>query len=1393
MSNRAKKVIRKFNQWNKSYCIIAPSVTIIDSNGKTHEEHSVLYKHLHDFVQDKGIINLLYASYLQSGVAESMDNAGFKRNYQGEHDASDVWTYFNMDKFMKDQEQAVYSLSREAGVVNYKGENVLFEDAEEALSKAKAFNDKHDGYVASVYQHEDRFEIIIDKTNSRTYRNKGEVNRYLSIWDSLKAGLESQGVDVNSLKDVAPTLVTPMKASEFLSYIYRIQSASGKTPTHQDIRVLIEIGKDKPYVQRMEQKWGNDKDVIADKILEVINGTSNETETTQSFVRASLSKLQDKSLLNVTPIQQAVNDAGRTAYNAKEFEVSRTMKDLNAQYGIGSDVIQSTNSKISKLSDAATEIAIAKNRELSVLKSRKGVKDDTILSKEEELEESLDNLSNGKFVKSCSNFLREANNYIPMMQTAIENVKQAQTNLEYQANRARVLQRAKNFVKQYKSIVESLCSTDNLKIDENVRKSDIELLTSTASEVLKNLTRFENELNNIITSTVTDTFIDILGDTVYNGMSVADIVQMSIADSTMMDYLYSLSRVSNPLIAGLNGIIRDANDKRDKMLLGFSDEIQRATKKLFSSGHKDTYFMYGDNGRVVSNYDWDEYYHQMYMHKKFLVKEGGLSGVALELAMKEWEKNNTEELVVDRVSGRTEMVPKLSMYHIKGYMDVGGIQMPVDIEFDRNWDAAQREYYKTMMDIKGRIGTLFPEYAQKQFYAPQVRMNKINLMREVLDGRRSIYSAVKTLISRMNLNIKEDDTRYGKNGIVLDSERQFIRKGDYNGAPLRQIPIFYVNKLNNQDELLHDFSGALQHLASTACNYNTINEIKDLVELSADYIKSSKVSHGEGLKGLFEKVENGDIEVFKQLVKNNEATNTAALLNGMIAKDIYGEKIKDQGKIGRILQGVINWGTFKALTWNVLGGTSNKIVGDIQNIIEGVTGEYFNIKDLIKARAYTAGSKLSPARIWDNLTYQKNTLGCVLEEYFDPIQEVYSEKSSERYYGRMFDRLIGSFNSMALYASGEALIHLNNMYAILFSEKVRNKDGKIVSLFNALKTTNNQDGTAKLGIKDGYTRIDGSAIDDAYLQNIKQIIRTVNQKCHGSMNTEDKGIIHRDIAGRAVLNFKQWMVEHYSRRYRSLHYEAGAGNVLDRNFFLKTKVILDGEKIRLADAFTRYDHSDGSFSLVLKDGVKNLKGQDITNEDIVKMREKANADQHNQMGFWSDTIDYLGNFFKRSKDIEQKSGRNWDNLSDRQKYNIKRCETEIATIVFLFGLGAVIGDEDETRGDEWWYRFLQYQQKRLLLDEFASTPIGAVTEAKKFVDRPTALTGTLWDAAYPVIGAVSGDFLKEQGSGRHAGENKYWYNIRRHTLPFWWDVEKLKYLGEDNSVFGVFDLNNYTR
>ena len=46
---------------------------------------------------------------------------------------------------------------------------------------------------------------------------------------------------------------------------------------------------------------------------------------------------------------------------------------------------------------------------------------------------------------------------------------------------------------------------------------------------------------------------------------------------------------------------------------------------------------------------------------------------------------------------------------------------------------------------------------------------------------------------------------------------------------------------------------------------------------------------------------------------------------------------------------------------------------------------------------------------------------------------------------------------------------------------------------------------------------------------------------HGAMNEEDKGLIHQHMAGRFVMNLRQWMVEHYSRRYRGSHYDATLG------------------------------------------------------------------------------------------------------------------------------------------------------------------------------------------------------------------------------------------------------------
>ena len=115
------------------------------------------------------------------------------------------------------------------------------------------------------------------------------------------------------------------------------------------------------------------------------------------------------------------------------------------------------------------------------------------------------------------------------------------------------------------------------------------------------------------------------------------------------------------------------------------------------------------------------------------------------------------------------------------------------------------------------------------------------------------------------------------------------------------------------------------------------------------------------------------------------------------------------------------------------------------------------------------------------------------------------------------------------------------MNSILYSTKVK-LDGKTVSLRSVLRKTEAVDGTSELEIIPGATYKNEQGewvpVDEAYLDKIRDKVRYCGQTSFGSMNDEDKGIIHRTMFGRCIMQLKQWMVEHYSRRYRGQYWDA---------------------------------------------------------------------------------------------------------------------------------------------------------------------------------------------------------------------------------------------------------------
>lgn len=287
------------------------------------------------------------------------------------------------------------------------------------------------------------------------------------------------------------------------------------------------------------------------------------------------------------------------------------------------------------------------------------------------------------------------------------------------------------------------------------------------------------------------------------------------------------------------------------------------------------------------------------------------------------------------------------------------------------------------------------------------------------------------------------------------------------------------------------------------------------------------------------------------------------------------------------------------------------------------------------------------------------------------------------------------------------------------------------------KEVNKQDGNSELHLKTGVTDLDGNAITDTFIDKVRKKVRYVNQSTHGAMNEEDKGLLHQKWWGRGIMNFRQWMVEHYSRRFRKRHFDASLGE----------------------------DREGYWYSL--------YKG--LTNDDT---KDTWNRGQK---------LDAIGLFMKDFYTFMFRSQAQWYNLDDMQKYNIKRVRAEMLMYICLLGLGFALGDPDKHKR-EFWRRWWIYQNKRMLLDTEASLPgPWMLNSFITILNSPMAGINTLNSLMYVFNGLLNGDILTEIQSGPHKGENKYIRNIIKYDLPFFKDYERLMEFGENDSLFKVFE------
>lgn len=1310
------------------------------------DEDSKLHKELIETSSlSRPLANAVYAMYMRDGVAENMDNLGYKRNKQGQHSASDVIQYLGINEWLNNA-ASISTVKTNYGIIDSTGALHNFDTATEALEVANRINEEQAGLAAIATRNGDKFNVQVSPKDARTLHRDTTVKRQQQTWEALdKAFIDGTLTAYQSWSNDVE-FVNAINGKNVVYWMSKLGVTMNDLFSERELERLLYLSDNlnednnddrRDQKNRLCQKLGlNDYDYqsLAESIYNYYKGNLSVSADTASLIDAvmedSKRALNPEDLGtrdnagNYNTVSNLVEDINKDDYIALETEAVKILDELYKEYGIDMNIINDKQITINSLIDVVSAAIHTLQRQQKILVEQQGKK--AGIEMQAEINRLTLQIANKKYVGSVLRFLGEAASQVKKIHELMEQaVGKAESIEENFASRSEAFQKIDEILAGYQMVVEAVENLDSLEIEEDLSDTERQQLKDMAGGVAKELRKYRDSkgetgvLHEAKMGLMNEVLQQIIGPTLADGNATSSILGMLDRDSGYLDrFLYSMSRQSNPAIASMGEIIRNTQSEATVRLRDISIRIRRADYKLRKK-HGNTRFMYDpDNYHIISDIDWVKYEQDKYNARE-RYKQQGKKGLELYCAMEEWVDTHTEDRVVDQVNDRTERVPN------QNYRQ----EMP-------DFTPEQQEYYDTMMQLKGELGSLLPEYAQKQYVAPQLRRDFFQALYD--EGHKKGWGkkfngwrkAIGTKIADSFI-VREDDVMNTRNGVIIDGEEYAAQTASLDNTPRQRIPIFFVNRLKDSNQLSKDFSGGIQALAATAINFDSMNKVRDLLEFMGEYIKSQplKARTPNEKNTIIERLENTGITFIKHMVSKATATNNIAIIDGFLDKFLYGKDMAKVTKWNKLWRTLLSQHSKRSLSVNFKGATQNWIMGEFQMFIEAGASEFFNFKDY----AYAKGKLLAhdiigaPLRIKGAVTNGINNEGVLLTQIFDPKRETFGNLAFQHYHRNPIRNFANNKDNLmfAGYGLGEYWIHMTTMYAILHRTKVMDKNGKMISLDKAFEKTETIDGNAELKLKEGVTYQDEYGdwvdVDEAFLNKVRDKISYCNQMCHGAMNDADKGLIHRYSLGRAIMNLRQWMVEFYSRRYRKRYYDASI------------KQYREG-----------YYNTFGKLALS-----------------------------------WVENI--------RKKEI--KAALKWSEMDEGQKKNVWRFLIEQAFIAALTTLNFVFGDADDTKGD-WWARFAQYQLKRLTVDFWAGNIGGVMPTIKTTIKSPIPAYTTINSYLYPIYGI--GDYWKDPiKRGRYKEWNRYWKNCFVYTVPYVRQINQLQDLAEDAHVYQFFDTTPY--
>jgi hypothetical protein len=469
------------------------------------------------------------------------------------------------------------------------------------------------------------------------------------------------------------------------------------------------------------------------------------------------------------------------------------------------------------------------------------------------------------------------------------------------------------------------------------------------------------------------------------------------------------------------------------------------------------------------------------------------------------------------------------MFHIQeGTSNI--IDRYINIKEASKLSQAQQDYYNTVMEIKNELDKKLPEQATYLLNTIKIRKDFVERIKEnlKLNGKAAkdiFWEAIKDQWVR-----RADDTAFGTSSAITD----------FGGNKIYGLPLFFLQEGTwAKQDLSMDVTSTMIAYAGMANNYDAMHQVIDLLELGRAVVAEGETVVTSRGKPIVDPVTGS------YLTKPRKESNMYRRLEKFFEMQVYNRYMADEGTFGNskidVAKTLNNIGSMTALNTyalNLLAGISNVATGKVMMRIESFCKQFFTETNTLHAdRNYAKNLPAYMAELGNRVKTSKLALW---DEYFDVFQD-YDRQERDKDMSRKtwFSR---GFKQSALYfmnSVGEHWMQNRTSLALADAYKMKDRHGKVVSLWDAMEVQyideKNKALGARLVVKEGYTKEDGSKFTDADAYAFQRRVAAINGRMHGLYSKADMNAIQNLGAGRLAIMYRKWIKPSLNRRFRTAH------------------------------------------------------------------------------------------------------------------------------------------------------------------------------------------------------------------------------------------------------------------